>query len=109
MNLRLATMAGFGREVALPASVLVWMVASGFAGADRSAAAPIVDRLAQSLTADANFADKIQPVAPRTIDVATASKPATETVAADIAPAAQQPEPVVTAALIASADRKSVV
>ena len=103
MNLRMAAVAGFGREVALPASVLVWMVASGFAGADRSAAAPIVDRLAQSLAADANFADKIQPVAPRTIDVATASKPATETAAADIAPAAQQPEPVVTAALTASA------
>ena len=105
MNLRLAAMAGFGREVALPASVLVWMVASGFAGADRSAAAPIVDRLAQSLTADANFADKIkiQPVAPRTIDVATASKPVMETATAYIAPAAREPEPVVTAALTDSA------
>lgn len=104
MNLRLAAVAGFGREVALPASVLVWMVASGFAGADRSAAAPIVDRLAQSLTADANFADKIQPVASRSIDVATASKPVMEVATADTAPAAaQQPEPVVTAALTASA------
>lgn len=103
MNLRLAAVAGFGREIALPASVLVWMVASGFAGADRSAAAPIVDRLAQSLTADANFAVKIQPVASRTIDVVPASKPVTEAAIVDIAPAAQQPEPVATAALTASA------
>jgi hypothetical protein len=103
MNLRLAAVAEFGREIALPASVLVWMVASGFAGADRSAAAPIVDRLAQSLTADANFAVKIQPVASRTIDVVPASKPVTEAAIVDIAPAAQQPEPVVTAALTASA------
>ena len=103
MNLRLATLAVFGREVALPASVLVWMVASGLAGADRSAAAPIIDRLAQSLTADANFADEIQPVAPRSIDVATASKPMTEAAIADIPPATAQPEPVVTAALTDSA------
>jgi len=103
MNLRLATLAGFCREVALPASVLVWMVASGFAGADRSTAAPIIDRLAQSLTADARFADKIQPIAPRTIDVVTATEPVTEAVTADVPPAAQQPEPVATAALTDSA------
>jgi hypothetical protein len=108
MNLRLAALVGFGREVALPASVLVWMVASGFAGADSSAAAPMVDRLAQSLTADAKFADnkfadKIQPVASRSIDVVPASKPVTEAATADMAPAAREPDPVVTAALIASA------
>ena len=103
MNLRLATLAGFCREVALPASVLVWMVASGFAGADRSAAAPIIDRLAQSLTADARFADKIEPIAPRTIDVVTATEPVTEAVTADVPPAAQQPEQVATAALTDSA------
>jgi D-alanyl-D-alanine carboxypeptidase len=103
MNLRLATLAGFGREVALPASVLVWMVASGLAGADRSAAAPIVDRLAQSLTADASFADKIQPIAPRTIDVVPESQPAMQAATADVAAAAREPEPVVTAALTASA------
>jgi hypothetical protein len=99
MNLRLAALAGFGREVALPASVLVWMVASGFAGADSSAAAPIVDRLARSLTADASFADKPRQIAPRTIDVVTASKPVTEAATADVAPAAREPEPAVTAAL----------
>jgi hypothetical protein len=103
MNLRLATLAGFCGEVALPASVMVWMVASGLAGADSSAAAPIIDRLAQSLTADANFADKPQPFAPRTIDVVTASKPVTEPAIADVPPAAQQPEPVATAALTDSA------
>jgi len=103
MNLRLATLAGFCREVALPASVLVWMVASGFAGADRSTAAPIIDRLAQSLTADARFADKIQPIAPRTIDVVTATEPVTEAATADVPLAAQQPEPIATAALTDSA------
>jgi LAS superfamily LD-carboxypeptidase LdcB len=103
MNLRLATLAGFCGEVALPASVLVWMVASGFAGADRSTAAPIIDRLAQSLTADARFADKIQPIAPRTIDVVTATEPVTEAATADVPTAAQPPEQVATAALIDSA------
>jgi LAS superfamily LD-carboxypeptidase LdcB len=104
MNLRLATLAGFGREVALPASVLVWMVGSGFAGADRSAAAPIIDRLAQSLTADASFADKIQPITPRTIDIAAADKPAMKAAVADVPPAAPQVEPVATAAPTASAE-----
>jgi hypothetical protein len=111
MNPRLAVVAEFCREVALPASVLVWMVGSGFAGADRSAAAPIVDRLAQSLTADASFADKPQPIAARTIDAVTASEPVTEAATADVPPVAlqpepvaQQPEPVTTAALADSTE-----
>ncbi|HEY0911032.1 MAG TPA: peptidase M15 [Bradyrhizobium sp.] len=77
----------------------------------------MVDRLAQSLTADATaanvrFADKPQPMAPRTIEVATASIPKSFTEVTQPAslaetPAASAPEPVVTAALTASAETLS--
>src|ERR1700759_1372486 len=60
MNMRLAALAALGREVALPASVLACIVASGSTGISHSGAAPIAGGLAQSLTADASFADKSQ-------------------------------------------------
>jgi hypothetical protein len=102
------------RDVALPASVLVWLVAFG------SGAAPIADRFAPVLTADAGVADvrmagtrvagALQPIAFATADVAMASRSITETPAAKIpatdaaaadatTPASPEPEPIVTAAL----------
>jgi hypothetical protein len=108
MNPRLTAMAALCREVALPASVLVWLAVFG------SGATPIVDRLVPSLTADASFADKRAPVAVNAADVVTASRPVTESAIADVAiastpvtepavadatPASQEPEPIVTAAL----------
>jgi len=59
MNPRLAAMAVLGREVAIPALVLAWIGTSSFAAIDNSRAAPVIERLAPSLTADAKFTDKI--------------------------------------------------
>jgi hypothetical protein len=119
MNPRLAAMVPLCRDVALPASVLVWLVAFG------SGAVPIVDRYAPVLTADARIAGTTiaetrvagtqQPMAFATADVATASRsitetsatetPATETPAADATtPASPEPAPIVTAALTDSSE-----
>jgi hypothetical protein len=77
---------------------------SGLAGIDNSDAAPIVDRLAPYLTADASFADNRQPIAFSAPDVAMASSPVTETAAADATPASHQAEPIVTAELTDSSE-----
>jgi hypothetical protein len=117
MNPRLTATTALCREVAMPALVLAMIAMSGFAGIDRTTAAPIVDRLAKSLAADVStanvrFADKPQPIAPRTIEVATASIPnnfaeVTQRASLAEAPAPSAPEPVVTAALTASAETLS--
>jgi len=137
MKPHLTTIATLCREVALPASVLVWLVAFG------SGAAPIIVGVVPSLTADASFvdkqpiaahtadvviasrpvtepvvsdampasqsslADKTQPIAVVTADVAIASKPTAEPNVADATPAAQNPEPIVTAALSDSSETLS--
>ena len=104
MNPRLAAMAALCREVALPASVLAFAAFSS-AGIDNIGAAPIVDRLAPLLTADATFADRPPPTASSAAadvvaaDVVAASQSITEAPAADPRPVAREPEPVVTAAL----------
>jgi hypothetical protein len=114
MNPRLAAMAPLCRDVVLPASVLVWLVAFG------SGAVPIVDRYAPVLTADASIAGTkvagtLQPMAFVTADVVTASRsitetfatqtPPTETPAADATmPASLEPAPIVTAALTDSSE-----
>ena len=124
MNPRLAAMAPLCRDVALPAAVLVWLVAFG------SGAVPIVDRYAPVLTADARIidtriadhriagtrvADTLQPMAFAAADVVTAKgsitetsateTPATETPAADATtPASPEPAPIVTAALTDSSE-----
>jgi hypothetical protein len=59
MNLRLATIAPWGREIVLPASVLVF-VAIGAAKVEHTGAAPIVSRIAPALTADLKSADRPQ-------------------------------------------------
>jgi hypothetical protein len=125
MNPRLTASAALLRELAIPASVCVWLVAFG------SGAAPMVDRLVPALAADASFADKAKPitVAVAAAEVVTASKPVTEipsrpatepAVVAEATPASQQViaasqepiatpaarerEPIVTAALTASSE-----
>jgi hypothetical protein len=108
MNPRFATIATLGREVALPLSVLALIAAFGSPGIDRTRAAPIVDRLAPllaanaNLAADAKFADKPQPVVLRAIDTVAAGL-ATAT-AADPTPVAREPQPIVIAALTGSSD-----
>jgi hypothetical protein len=105
MDPRLAAMAAWCREVAIPASVLAWLVAFGSAGIDHTGAAPIIDRVAPSLPAAAKLADKLPPIALGAADVAAASKPVPdakpvpEVVVADATPASEEPEPIVTAAL----------
>ena len=107
MNPRLIATAALFREVAIPASVLVALVAFGSAGINHTGAAPIVDHLAPLLAADAKTADIIQPIKPApialaTVDVAPASQPAEATPA--VTPASHEPEPIVTAALTDSSE-----
>jgi hypothetical protein len=109
MNPRLAAMAALCREVAIPASVLAF-AAFGSAGIDNIGAAPIIDRLAPLLTADATFADKPPPIESSAADhvvaadVVAANRSITEAPAADPRPVTRQPEPVVTAALTDSSE-----
>ena len=117
MNPRLAVTAVLCREVALPASVLVWLVAFG-PPVIENGAEPIVDRLAVSVSAGAKFANdkfanKLPPIALGAADLATASKSdivtanksATEAVTTDATtPPSHDPAPIVTAALTDSSE-----
>jgi hypothetical protein len=104
MNPRLAAMAGLCREVAIPASVLAF-AAFGSAGIDNIGAAPIVDRLAPLLRADATFADRPPPIKSSAADdVVAAGRSIAEAPAADPRPVAREPGPVVTAALTDSSE-----
>jgi hypothetical protein len=106
MNPRLAAVAVLGREIALPALVLVWLVGVG------SGAAPIVDRFAPALAADAKLAGTLPSIAFATADVVAASKAnvvtastsITEAPVAEATPASPEPEPIVTAALTDSSE-----
>jgi hypothetical protein len=116
MNPRWTTIVALCRELAIPASVLVWLAVFG------SGAAPMVDRLVPALAADASFADKPKSVAVAAAEVVMASRPVAEPAIADVVtvkpvaeaavadtapplqdanptPAAHEPEPIVTAAL----------
>jgi hypothetical protein len=102
MNPRWTTIVALCRELAIPASVLVWLAVFG------SGAAPIVDRLVPALAADASFAEKPKPVVIAAAEVVMASQPVAEAAVAEPTPAAQEanvtpashePEPIVTAAL----------
>ena len=93
MNPRLEALTTLCRELAIPASVFVWLTMLG------SGAVPMVDRLAPSLAADASFADKISPAAIDTAGVVAASKSVTETADVVTTPASREQEPIVTAAL----------
>lgn len=92
MNPRLAALTTLCRELAIPASVFVWLAMLG------SGAAPMVDRL-PALAADTSFADKLPPIAAGTAGVAAASKSVTETADIVTTPASREQEPIVTAAL----------
>jgi hypothetical protein len=103
MNPRLAAMASLCREVAIPASVLAF-AAFGSAGIDNTGAAPITDRVAPLLAADATFADKPPPVASSPADAGVANQSIPEATAAEPKPAAREPESAVTAALTDSSE-----
>src|SRR3984957_10817174 len=101
MNPRLATMATWCRELAVPVLVLASLAAFGSAGSGKTGTAPIVSRLAPALTADVNSADKRQPIAVDKADVVAASAPVTQALAERTAAEEPepQPKPIVTAAL----------
>ena len=103
MNPRLAAMAAFCREVALPASVLAWIAAFGSAGIDSTGAALVVERPAPSLAAVTGLADKLPPMSLAAADAVAAGKPVTQTTA-EATPPSHDPEPIVTAALTDSSD-----
>jgi hypothetical protein len=98
MNQRLAALTTLCRELAIPASVFIWLATLG------SGATPMVDRLAPALAADASFADKLQPIAVGTADVSAAGISVTEAADAAITPASHEPDPIVTAALTDSSE-----
>jgi LAS superfamily LD-carboxypeptidase LdcB len=110
MNPRLAAIAALCREAAIPLSVLASIAVFGAPIIDRTGAAPIVDRLAPLLAADAKFAtdvkfaDKPQPVALGAVDTVAAGGSLAKAVAADPTPASAEPEPIVTAALTDSSE-----
>jgi hypothetical protein len=104
MNRRLAATAAWCREAALPASVLVWIVASGSAGIDHTGAAPIAERPAPSVAAVAATADKLPPISLAAADAVAAGRTVTETAVAEPASASHEPEPIVTAALTDSSE-----
>jgi LAS superfamily LD-carboxypeptidase LdcB len=110
MNPRLAAIAAFCREGAIPLSVLASIAAFGSPGINHIAAAPIVSRLAPllaanaNLAADAKFADKPQPVALRAVDTVAASIPMAKAAVADPIPASPESQPIVTASLTNSSD-----
>ncbi|HEY3790461.1 MAG TPA: peptidase M15 [Bradyrhizobium sp.] len=128
MNLRLAAIAPWCREAALPVLVLACIAASGFAPST-SIGAPTVNRLAQSLAADAKITDvkvadagladtkpadakladttvaeSVQPTVLSTAAAEIASTPAPEATTVAAAPAANEPDPIVTAALTDSSE-----
>ena len=104
MTPRLATMAALGRELAIPASVLVWIAAVGSAGIGNTGAAPIVERSASSDAAVAMSAVKPPPISLAAADAVAASRTVTETAAAEATPAPYPPAPIVTAALTDSSE-----
>jgi hypothetical protein len=104
MNPRLAATAALCREVAIPALVLAWIAAFGFAGIDSTGAAEIGDRLVPLLAADATSADNPPPIALGITEEVTIGRSATETDAADATAAAREPEPTVKAALTGSSE-----
>jgi hypothetical protein len=98
MTPRLVATADWCRDIAMPVLVLGWIAASAFVGIDYAGPAPIVE----SLTADAGFADKPQPIALGAADVVTVDTPVLQ--ATIEAAAVHQPEPVVPALATASVE-----
>ena len=80
MKPRLTATAALCRELAIPASVFVWLISYG------SGAAPMVDRLVPALAADASVADKRAPVAAAS---GVIGRPVAEATAAAATPALQ--------------------
>jgi hypothetical protein len=91
MNLRrFMTSSTLWRAAVLPSGIIVWFFAFGSAGIENTAA-PITNRVAPSLTADASFADAPQPVTMHNAEVVMDGSLPTG-IAADTTLAAREPE-----------------
>jgi len=107
MNPRWAAIAPWCREIALPASALVVLVALGTASNGTNKVAPIVDRVAPSLTAEVKFTDR-PPHILETSQVATAGDLAFVKAAnALVAIAAADSKPVSREPVVAATETKS--
>jgi hypothetical protein len=112
MNPRWAAIAPWCREIALPASVLAVLVALGFASSGTSKVAPIVNRVAPSLTADVKFADrpphiaadKSQTASAADFEFIKAANALVATGASDSRPVSPKPQPAVSAAETSSSE-----
>lgn len=100
MHPRLAAMATLGREIAMPASVLVCLAALGSADIGNSGAS-VAERAAPPPTSDTALAIRPPVIAFTTADVGGVSRTVTEMVTEEPAKAPVEPEsdPIVTAAL----------
>jgi hypothetical protein len=104
LNQRLASMSALCREVAIPALVLAWIATYGPVGIDNTTAAPIAARLVPSQIVAAKLADKLPAIALGAADIETSSISVTNPRAIDATPVAQEPKPIVTAALTDSSE-----
>lgn len=102
MHPRLAAMAAFCREVALPASVLAWLAAFGPAYIDTTSATSITKRVEPAVMTDTRPTVQPPVIAFSTADVAAASRSIAE--APIEAPVSRQPDPIVIAALTNSSE-----
>lgn len=100
MHPRLAAMATLGREIAMPASVLVCLAALGSADIGNSGAS-VAERAAPPPTSDTALAIRPPVIAFTTADVGGVSRTVTEMVTEEPAKAPVEPksDPIVTAAL----------
>ncbi len=78
MNPRLAAVAAWCQEAAIPALVLALIAAFGSVGIDNTGAAPMVERREPSVAAVAKFADKLPPILLASADAVAPSTSVTE-------------------------------
>ena len=100
MHPRLAAMATLGREIAMPASVLVCLAAFGSADIGNTGAS-VAERVAPPPTTDSALAIRPPAIAFAAADVGAVSQRVTEMVTEEPAeaPVEPEPDPIVTAAL----------
>jgi hypothetical protein len=102
MHARLATIAALCREAALPASVLVWLVAFGPTGIDSTGAISIVTPVQPVVATETRLTVQPPAIAFGAADVAAASRSVTEQ--SIETPAPHEPDPIVAAALTGSSE-----
>lgn len=105
MKLRLTALCP---AVAIPVLAIVWLATSGAPAIENTDAASAEGRLPESIAADADTAEKSQPIAFGKDEIEPASGSVVEA-ASDISPASQEPAPATTVALGDSSDTRPTV